>query len=168
MRLLRKKDQPFNDERLNILWNKWNNKNQNSDWKSVQTLIKVNLLESLITFAETPGIISSREANKDREKGEKLSTEFAKISFYLGLEFASRDDGLALRVPAGGEIPKEALDLLKIVIEPVYEFCRSLVLITHNQRSSAVERDKFILDTKRVLTEQAFKCFEIGLAASLK
>lgn len=168
MGLFGKRDRPFKDERLNTLWLKWNNVNQNSDWKSVQTLIKVNLLESLIYFAEMPRIISSREANKKREKGEKLSTEFAKISFYLGLEFASRDEGLVLRVPAGGEIPEDALDLLKIVIEPVYEFCRTLILITHNQRSSAVERDKVIMDTKRILTEQAFKCFETGLDASHK
>jgi len=168
MGLFGKSDQPCKDERLNALWHKWNNKTQNSDWESVQTLIKVNLIEPLIAFAEMPGIISSREANKDREKGEKLSIEFAKISFYLGLEFASRYDGLALRVPAGGEIPEETLDLLKIIIEPIHEFCRSLVLITHNQRSSAVERDKFIMNTKKVLTEQAFKCFETGLAASLQ
>ncbi len=158
-----KKQGPFDDEQLNRIWAKWNESNRSNRWEETSNILYNNLFESLIAFAELPGILSPREANKARQKAKGLSDELAKISFFLGLECKSKDPDIGERLEAGGEIPVEAAEGLRKAILPAFEFGKDLVLRQHNPMSSATERDKFINDMKRVLSEQSFKCFEKAL-----
>lgn len=164
MWLLGKKSVPFEDEFLRRVWVKWNDKNNNTAWQQVSNTLYSNLFESIIAFAEIPGVISAKEANKARQKAKISCEELAKVSFYIGLECKSQDPGIGERIEAGGEIPPEVIDGLKKAIQPAYGHAREIIIRQHNPLSSVDERDKTIADLKRVLSEQSFLCFQKGLA----